>query len=53
MKTPTLRDRARHRLKRPEDIPPEEWARMVQEAYEQGFELRRFPGVMLKIRLDI
>jgi hypothetical protein len=53
---PTLRDRARRRLRQPEDIPPAEWAKMVEEAYKQGFELLRYPGypgVMAKIRLDI
>jgi hypothetical protein len=51
VKTQTLRDRARHRLKRPEDIDPAEWARMVEEAYKQGFELFRFPGLIVKFRL--
>ena len=50
---PTLRDRARHRLKRPEDIPPAEWAKMVEEARKEGFELLRFPGLVVKIRLNI
>jgi hypothetical protein len=50
---PTLRDRARNRLKRPEDIDPAEWAKMVEEAYKQGFELLRFPGLVVRIRLDI
>jgi hypothetical protein len=44
VKTPTMRDRARHRLKRPEDIDPAEWAKM-EDARQQGFQLLRFPGV--------
>jgi hypothetical protein len=50
---PTLRDRARNRLKRPEDIDPVEWAKMVEEAKQQGFQLLRFPGLVVKIKLEI
>jgi hypothetical protein len=50
---PTMRDRARHRMKRPEDIDPAEWAKMVEEAHQQGFQLLRFPGLVVQIKLEI
>jgi hypothetical protein len=50
---PTMRDRARDRLKRPEDVDPAEWAKMVEVARQQGFQLLRFPGLVVKIKLEI
>jgi hypothetical protein len=50
---PTMRDRARNRLKRPEDIDPAEWAKMVEAAAARGFQLLRFPGLIVQIKLEI
>ena len=46
-----LRALARRRLQCFEDLSPEEWAKAVAEARLQGFELLRFPGLVVKIRL--
>jgi hypothetical protein len=53
VKTPTLRDRAQRRLKAPETLNDEAWAKAVKDAEDRGFQLLRFPGLVVQIRLDI
>jgi hypothetical protein len=47
---PTLRERARRRLGRPEAANPEAWAREVEEARKRGCRLVRLPGLTISIR---
>jgi hypothetical protein len=51
--TGLLRELAKARLSELENASPEEWAKAVEEALKQGYELLRFPGAVVKIRLDI
>jgi hypothetical protein len=47
---PTLRDRARRRLDRPEVANPEEWAKEVDDARRRGFRLVRLRVLIVSIR---
>ena len=45
-----LRDLARARLDRLENVSPEQWAREVEEARKRGCRLVRVPGLTVEIR---
>jgi hypothetical protein len=50
-RSPLLRELAKSRLAELETLSAEDWAKAVEEAYRQGFQLLRFPGLVVKIRL--
>lgn len=52
MAVPTLRECARRRLRDPDALDPEEWAKEVEEARKRGFRLVRLPGLTVSIRDD-
>lgn len=50
---PSLRECARRRIKDPSALNAEAWAKEVEEARKRGFELLRFDGLVVQIRLEI
>ena len=48
--TRDLRELARRRLDQHANASPEDWAKAVEEARNQGFRLVRIPGLTIQIR---